>query len=181
MHTIKKLACWLLCLLPLLGIAQTNHATLNIQVFDAQTQESVKNVKVYSRFLLNKDKKIHTDFLGRTNLIPIVGDTITFDHPDYYHLHIILHDHNAHDFGHPFKVYLTGLNPKHEKSHKQDFTNTEITLHHFEPLQAHHTPLKIGVIEDERASQHRKSWIEKTRNNNKDFNLIDVHLRTKKQ
>ena len=177
---LKKILCCALLWLPLGLLAQVS-STLNIQVLDAETGDAIKNVKIYSRFVLNKKKKISTDFLGRADLIPIMGDTITFDHADYYHLHIVLHDHAPHDFAHPLRVSLTKLHPSHDKSHRNDFKGTENTIHHFEPQQAHHNPLKIGVIEDQRAGEHRKSWLEKTRTDSKGFNLIDIHLRTKKQ
>ena len=175
----KYFAFFLFFGLPTYLLAQ-NHATLNLQVFDAQTNKNIKNVKVISRYPLNVGKKNSTDFLGRTTLIPIVGDTITFDHPEYYHLHIVLHDHAPHDFAHPLKVYLTALHESHEKQNKPDFANSSYTSHHFEPQQAHHEPLKIGVIEDERALAHRKSWLEKTRGNPQDFKILDIHLRKKK-
>jgi|GEM_PF-3194317 len=172
------LASCLLWAFPLLSFGQT--ATLNLLLIDAQTQESIKNVKVHSRFILNKAKKIKTDFLGRATVTPITGDTISFDHPDYYHLHVVLHDHAPHDFVHPLKIYLTELHPTHKKESRSNFEQTTFTTHRFEPQQAHHAPLKIGVIEDLRAVEHRKNWIEQPRGNSRDFNLIDIHLRTKK-
>lgn len=176
----KYFVCLLLYCLPAHSFAQ-DHASLNLQVFDAETNKNIKDVKIVSRYPLNAGKKNSTDFLGRTTLIPIVGDTITFDHPDYYHLHIVLHDHAPHDFAHPLKVYLTALHPSHEKQNKPDFVNSSYTAHHFEPQQAHHEPLKIGVIEDERALAHRKSWLEKPRGNPKELKIIDIHLRKKKE
>lgn len=177
---MKKLLYFFLLVLPVGAFAQT-HASLNVLVFDAQTNAVIKKVKVSSRFVLNQGKRISTDFLGRASLIPIVGDTITFDHSDYYHLHIVLHDHAPHDFEHPLKIYLTPLHPSHEKASKTSFDNTSYTPHHFEPQQAHHQPLKIGVIEDSRAGEHRKSWVATPRSDNKNFQILDIHLRTKKQ
>ena len=180
MKTIKIISICLLLLFPILGMAQEIKATLNVQVFDAESQQIIKMVKVLSQFPLNKTKNIRTDFLGRAALIPITNDTITFDHPNYYHLHLVLHDHAPHDFTHPLKIYLTKLHPEHTKPKQHNFEESAYSSHHFEPTEPHHTPLKIGVIEDSRASEHRKSWLEKSRTNNKDFNLIDIHLRTKK-
>jgi hypothetical protein len=177
---LKIRSLLILLILPAYTWAQGS-ATLNIQVFDAQSMEPLKKVKISSRFVLNTNKKTSTDFLGRVALVPVLGDTISFDHPDYYHLHIVLHDHAPHDFAHPLKVFLTKLHPEHEKDKKATFQNTSYTQHHFEPQQAHHQPLKIGVIEDTRAGEHRKSWVATPRSDKKDFNLIDIHLRTKKQ
>lgn len=176
----KYLICLLFLCLPALLMAQ-DHATLNIQIFDAETLKNIKDVKILSCYALNKGKKISTDFLGRATLIPIVGDTITLDHSAYYHLHLVLHDHAPHDFAHPLKVYLTALHPAHEKQKTPNFQGVNYTPHHFEPQQAHHEPLKIGVIEDERAKEHRKTWLEKSRGNTRELKLIDIHLRQKKQ
>jgi hypothetical protein len=162
-------------------LAQKQNPQLNIQVIDIETNKHISNVEVHSKFVFNQQKDIRTDFLGRAVLVPALKDTISFDHLGYYHLHIILDHFEPHDFQHPLKVYLTPIHHEHIKNSRYNFNGTNETLQHFEKQKDEHNDLKIKIIEDARAIEKRKSWIQKSYGNNpKEFKILDIYLRKPK-
>ncbi|TAG41408.1 MAG: hypothetical protein EAZ31_07545 [Cytophagia bacterium] len=154
---------------------------LNIQVIDAETNKDITNVEIHSKFALNQKMTIQTDFIGRAKIIPALTDTISFDHPKYYHLHIILDHYEDHDFSHPLRVRLTPIHENHIKNSRYNLEGMTYTPHHFESLHDEKKDLRFQVVEDQRAVEKRKLWLEKTRTpDNKTFNILDIHLRKKK-
>ncbi len=164
-------------------LAQKNkeNLMLNIQVVDAETNKDIASVEIHSKFTLNQQKNIVTDFLGRATIIPALSDTISFDNPKYYHLHIILDHYEPHDFSHPLRVKLTPIHEDHVKNSRYNLEGMKYTPHHFEALTDSKSDLKFQIVEDQRAIEKRKLWLEKNRTlDNKTFNILDIHLRTKK-
>ncbi|TAE76090.1 MAG: hypothetical protein EAZ85_00685 [Bacteroidetes bacterium] len=154
---------------------------LNIQVVDAETNKDIAEVQIHSKFVLNQQKDIQTDFLGRASIVPALSDTISFDHPKYYHLHIILDHYEEHDFSHPLRVKLTPVHENHVKNSRYDMQGMTYTPHHFEAIHDSKNDLKFQIVEDERAIERRKIWLEKKRTpDTKTFNILDIHLRTKR-
>lgn len=154
---------------------------LNIQVIDAETNKDIANVEIHSKFVLNQKTNTQTDFIGRAKIIPALTDTISFDHPKYYHLHLVLDHYEDHDFSHPLRIKLTPIHENHIKNSRYSLEGMSYTPHHFEALHDEHKDLKFQIIEDQRAIEKRKIWLEKSRtNDNKAFNILDIHLRTKK-
>ena len=149
------------------------------QLINSETHEDIEGVLVHSRLEKNLNKQLKTDFLGKCELLVAIDDTVSFEHADYFPIHLIVHSFKNFDFKHPVKIYLTPLNHASETKHIADFEG--LNTFAYQLNQEHikkDNHLKITILEHEEAQDKRAKWLSTTRDKYQSgFNIIDIKLK----
>ncbi|MCU0444594.1 MAG: hypothetical protein MUE85_06710 [Microscillaceae bacterium] len=152
------------------------------QVVDGETEQDLDSVIVHSRYEPNRDGHLRTDVLGRVKLFVSLNDTISFERKGYFPLHLVVTHLENYDFLHPLRVKMIPLIHHHQPVSIHHFTDLKSFDHHFAHHEDADKSLKIKVLEDNRASEKRKSWVVKRRaTDNQSFTIIDVKIPTGKR
>lgn len=156
------------------------------EVVDAETHQTLANIRVHSLTHMNKDDATTTDANGKITLHVIEQDTLSFIGALYYPVHIVIHKEDNFDWTHPIKVFLTPLihHSHQQEIHGFDPTHSAMksTDFHFTHHEYDNKILKIQVLEHQGAAGKRAKWLQTTRDKyNKGFNIVDIRFAKRKR
>ena len=172
---MKKLALILLIINTLSSYSQAQVAML--EILDAETHESIPGVVAHSRLEKNLDNHLKTNDFGNVKIHIAKDDTISLEMKGYYPVHIVVMHHQAYEFAHPLRVYMTPLMHHTHHTSITDFNEMNSFDYHFVHHEHEDKQVKLQILEHTNATHKRNQWLQTTRDRHgKDFKIVVIKL-----
>ena len=172
---MKKAALTMLIISTLAFNIQAQIATL--EILDAETHESIPGVVAHSRLEKNLDNHLKTDDYGTVKIHIAKDDTISLEMKGYYPVHIVVTEHQAYEFAHPLRVYMTPLMHHTHHTSITDFDDMNSYDFHFTHHEYEDKQLKVQILEHSNATNKRNKWLQTTRDRHgTDFKIVVIKL-----